>query len=373
MAKILDKLTLTVVPFRSLIKSVFIFKIRYTPRRLWNVTKVVVAMAVSRILHRPVVWGVPPILMLEPTNICNLKCPMCPAVVGKRVLKKGQLSLENFKRVLDELGDYIVQLQLWNQGEPFINRDFLDMIRYAKSKGVMTITSTNGHFIESDEKAEEIVRSGLDQLILSMDGTNQESYEKYRIGGNYQLVIENLGRLARAKQRLNSKRPLIELQFIVFKHNQDEIDAIIDLARDYRIDRLSFKTAMVYTPEQADAFLADNQRENLYTVEDGKVKRKQQVPNWCSRLWLNSTINWDGTVVPCCFDVDSDYVFGELFENGQEFKRIWKNKKYMSFRKAVLTNRKAIEMCNNCTEGMPEPYARIIELDDLLKRKTEMG
>ncbi len=369
MVKWLDKLTLTVVPLRSIIKSIFIFKIRYTPKRLWNLIRIIASMQATRLLRRPVVWGYPPILMIEPTNICNLKCPMCPAVVGKRVLKKGQLKLENFKKVLDEIGEYVIQLQLWNQGEPFLNKYFLEMIRYAKSKGVMTITSTNGHFIESDEKAEEIIRSGLDQLILSMDGTNQETYEKYRIGGDYQRVIDNLGRLARAKQRLKSKRPLIELQFIVFKHNQDEIDAIIELAKEYRIDRLSFKTAMVYTPDQAEMYLAVDQKEKLYAVEDGKVKRKQRVPNWCKRLWLNSTVNWDGTVVPCCFDVDSDYVFGELFTNGNSFKRIWKNKKYMAFRRAVLRNRQAIEMCNNCTEGMPEPYARIIELEDLLKKE----
>ena len=363
MRKLLDRLTLSVVPFRSAVKALFIFKIKYTPRRIWNVLKVVLSMYLSRLIRRPVVWGLPPLLMVEPTNICNLKCPMCPAVVGKRVLAKGQIELEHYKKLLDEVGPYIFQVQLWNQGEPFISKTFLDQVRYAKSKGIMTITSTNGHFIRNDEEARAIVESGLDQLIISMDGTNQESYEKYRIGGNYRQVIDGLANISRAKQELNSKTPLLELQFIIFKHNQDEIDTLVELARRYKVNRLSIKMAMVYTPDQAETYLDEEQKEQLYAIEGDKVKRKQKVPNFCKRLWLNSTVNWDGTVVPCCFDVDSDFVFANVFENGRSFRETWKNQKYMNFRRAVLRNRTAIDMCSNCTEGIPEPYAKIVEMD----------
>ncbi len=363
MRRLLDKLTLSVVPFRSAIKALFIFKIKYTPRRIWNVVKIVTSMYLSRLLRRPVVWGLPPLLMVEPTNICNLKCPMCPAVVGKRVLAKGQIELQQYKKLLDEVGPYIFQVQLWNQGEPFISKTFLDQVRYAKDKGLMTITSTNGHFIRNDEEACAVVRSGLDQLIISMDGTNQESYEKYRIGGNYQQVIDALGYISRAKDELNSKTPLLELQFIIFKHNQNEIDTLVALAKRNKVNRLSIKMAMVYTPDQAETYLDETQKEQLYAIDGDKVKRKQKVPNWCKRLWLNSTVNWDGTVVPCCFDVDSDFVFANVFEEGVSFRETWKNAQYMSFRRTVLKNRAAIDMCSNCTEGIPEPYAKIVEMD----------
>lgn len=365
MKNILDKLTLSVVPLKSAIKSLRIFEISYTPKRLWNLIKILSSMYLSRLLRKPVVWGLPPILMVEPTNICNLKCPMCPAIVGKRILSKGQLKLDDYKKLLDEIGQSIFQVQLWNQGEPFINKDFLEFVRYAKKFGIMTITSTNAHFVGSDEKAEEIIKSGLDQLIISMDGTNQETYEKYRVNGDYRLVIKNLGRLAIAKKKLNSKRPLIELQFIVFKHNQDEIDTIINLAKEFNLDRLSFKTAMIYSAEQAEEFLVEQQKNELYQFDNENVSRKPVVPNWCKRLWLNSTVNWDGTVVPCCFDADSDYIFANIFENNCSFKSTWKNILYQNFRRAVLKNRSAIEICRNCTEGMPEPYAKILELDDL--------
>jgi radical SAM protein with 4Fe4S-binding SPASM domain len=266
---------------------------------------------------------------------------------------------------MDDVGDYIYQVQFWNQGEPFINKYFLDFVKFAKSKGVMTQTSTNGHFIRTDEIAEEVINSGLDQIIFSMDGTNQETYEKYRVGGNYNLVIETLGRLSKAKEKLKSKTPLIELQFLVFKHNQDEIENIVEIAKRHKVNRLAFKTAQVYSTEQAEAFLPENQELSRYDISEDSVTLKAEIKNWCKRLWMNSTINWDGSVSPCCFDKDADYAFANIFKNSDTFKTTWPNEKYMQFRKAVMTNRKEIDMCSNCTEGMKEPYAKIIELNDL--------
>jgi len=216
MKKLSEYITMSVVPVRSAFQTFFIFRVRYTPRRIMNFILATVSMHLSRILRKPIVWGYPPILMVEPTNICNLKCPMCPSGNGDMKRAQGKMDLENFRKLMEDIGDYIYQVQFWNQGEPFINRVFLDFVKTAKEKGVMAMTSTNGHYIRTDETAEAIVRSGLDQIIFSMDGTNQETYEKYRVGGNYNLVLETLERLSRARHNLKSRTPLIELQFIVF-------------------------------------------------------------------------------------------------------------------------------------------------------------
>jgi radical SAM protein with 4Fe4S-binding SPASM domain len=198
-----------------------------------------------------------------------------------------------------------------------------------------------------------------------MDGTSKESYEKYRIGGNFELVLETLERIARAKRNLASKTPLVELQFIIFKHNQDEIDKIIELCKKFNLNRLSFKTAQVYSPEQAVQFLPENSDHMRYEVTGDQYRMKGQVKNWCKRLWLNSTINWDGSVAPCCFDKDADYSPGNVFTENKSFREIWHNRNYQSFRKTVMTNRASVDMCMNCTEGLPEPYTKIIEIDDL--------
>lgn len=367
--RFLDRLTLSVVPFKALLRSIAIFKVTHTPRRLWNLTKVLTSMNLSKILKRPIVWGIPPIVMVEPTNICNLKCPMCPSGNGDMARPRGRLDLENFKKLMNDIGPYVYQIQFWNQGEPFLNKQFLDMVAYAKRFGVMTQTSTNGHFIRSLNDARAIVQSGLDQIIFSLDGTNPETYAKYRVGGDFNLVMQALENLSQAKHQLKSKRPLIELQFLIFKHNLNELKHIVEIAQQNEVERISFKTAQIYSDEQGFEFLPENEQLNRYQFDGQHFSLKSDLPNWCKRLWLNTTINWDGSVSPCCFDKDSDYAMDFIFNHSTPFKRVFKNEKYMAFRRRVLTNRKAIEMCSNCTEGMEEPYARIVEMKDRVSIK----
>jgi radical SAM protein with 4Fe4S-binding SPASM domain len=290
---------------------------------------------------------------------------MCPSGNGDMKRDLGKLDYADYCKIIDEVGPFIIQIQLWNQGEPFINRSFLKFIEYANKKGIMTQTSTNGHYIRTDEQAEALINSGLDQLIFSMDGTNKQSYEKYRVGGNFDVVLETLERIARVKQKLNSKTPLVELQFIIFKHNQHEIEEIVTLSKKFNLNRLSFKTAQVYSREQALIYLPDNSEQMRYEIDGESYKLKGNIPNWCQRLWLNSTINWDGSVSPCCFDKDAEYAFGNLFHENSSFTTVWKNNKYHRFRKEVMRNRAANAMCTNCTEGLPEPYTNIIEINDL--------
>ena len=155
----------------------------FTWKKLWNFTKVMASMGVSWVVRRPVIWGRPFMMMVEPTNLCNLKCPLCPSGNGEMTRTRGKMGLEDFKKLIDESGDYLILLMLWNQGEPFINTDFVEMVRYAHGRGIPTLTSTNGHYVRNLDQARAIVDSGLDELILSMDGVDQETYERYRVGG----------------------------------------------------------------------------------------------------------------------------------------------------------------------------------------------
>jgi len=354
-----------VVPFKSLIRSLPIIQVDITFKRILNLVKIYSSMFLSRIIRRPIVWGYPPLLMVEPTNICNLKCPMCPSGNGSMQRAMGKLTIENFRKIIDDIGPYILQVQLWNQGEPFINKSFLDFVKYANKKGIMTQTSTNGHFIRSEGDAELLIKSGLDLLIFSMDGTNQETYEKYRVGGNYQLVMETLQRISKSKKRLRSKTPLIELQFLVFKHNQDEIDQLSALGKQLNINRISFKTAQIYSSEQGELYLPQDPSFNRYNYDGRDYVLKGEIKNWCKRLWLNPAVNWDGSVSPCCFDKDAEYAFGNIYENDTSFKNIWNHENFLLFRKRILTNRKSVDMCTNCSEGLPDAYTKIVEVSDL--------
>ena len=329
-------------------------------KRLWNAGKVMASMGISWATGRVVVWGRPFMMMVEPTNFCNLKCPLCPS-------GNGNMGIDDFKRLIDDAGDYLVLLMLWNQGEPFINKDLLEMIRYARSKRIPTMTSTNGHFIRTKEQARDVVRSGLSEMIVSLDGVDQETYEKYRVGGKLEKVITGTRLVAEAKRELRSKTPLINVQFIVFRHNEDDIAEAERLAKEVGADKFLIKTAQVYTDDDAATFLPV---EDLYRrYEDGEGGQRQvkgQPAKGCKVLWYSSMVNWNGDVAPCCFDKNVDFGMGEVFDEQDSrestFRKIWKGRAYMDFRKKILHDRGSVDMCRNCSEGYRGMFSLVKEL-----------
>jgi len=268
------------------------------------------------------------------------------------------MDLDNFKRLMDELGEYLFLLMLWNQGEPFLNPHFLEMIEYARSKKVPTITSTNGHFLNGLWQPGDIIRSGPDELIVSLDGASPETYNRYRRGGNFDLVVDNLRRLCGEKRRLGSRTPIVHLQFLIMRHNEHEIGQIRELARSIGVDKLSLKTVQVQSPEEAEIFLPREEKYSRYRFDRGSLKTKAELVNGCKHLWYSSVVNWDGSVVPCCFDKDGNYRLGNAFDS-EGLRGIWQSGEYTRFRDLILHHRSAIPMCRNCTEGLKGLYYSI--------------
>ncbi len=350
------------IPLKLLYQVAQTYQYKITTKRLLNLAKVGSSMAVSRLTRTPYVWGYPCLLMVEPTNICNLKCPMCPSGNGEMTRTRGKMNLANYRSVLDELGDYLALILFWNQGEPFINSAFPEMITYAKSKGIPTMTSTNGHYIRTDAEADAVIQSGLDEIIVSLDGANQAAYEQYRIGGSFPKVMKSLELLIERKKALNSPRPLITLQFIVFKHNQQQIDEVKAIGKRLNVDRISLKTAQIYTEVQAETFLPDDEQYRRYRKTDQGHEMKLKPQNWCKVIWHSAVLNWDGLVAPCCFDKNGEYAYGNAFKDGKNFRELWTGSEITAFRQQILTNRSAMPMCGNCFEGMTQSYAQYIEV-----------
>ena len=330
-------------------------------RRLFNFVSVILSMTVSWIIRRPIVWGQPFMLMVEPTNYCNLKCPLCPSGNGEMSRRRGNMSLGDYKAMVDELSPRSFMMMMWNQGEPYLNKCFNEMVRYAHNKGLFTFTSTNGHYIRKDSEAESIVKSGLDEIIVSLDGVDQETYQQYRVGGDINKVFDGVKRLVIAKQRLGAETPLINLQFIVMRHNQDDIDLAEQYARDLGVDKFLVKTAQVYSDADADKFLPSEDSYSRYEKTDDGLVVKGQPVRGCKVLWYSSMINWNGDVAPCCFDKDVDFKMGSAFEKGS-FKNIWRGRSYMDFRKKVLKDRSGVDMCRNCSEGYRGMFSHVKEL-----------
>ena len=192
--------------------SIHIFK-HVTLSRLWNFLLLKVSYILSRIVRKAIVWGKPYALSIEPTTACNLACPECPSGLKQFTRPTGRLDLETHKKMLQNAGRQVFYVNYYFQGEPFLHPDFLSLIIEAKKHKIYTATSTNAHFIDS-QKADEIVQSGLDRLIISIDGLTQETYENYRINGKLSKVIEATKQLVVSKQKLKTKTPHLIFQFL---------------------------------------------------------------------------------------------------------------------------------------------------------------
>ena len=259
------------------------------------------------------------------------------------------LDADFFKKIIGELKPTLVNLTFYFQGEPYLNPNFLDMVSHASKNGIFTITSTNAHYL-NDENARKTIESKLDKLIISVDGTSQETYEQYRIGGELSKVIEGTKNIIKWRKQLKSKRPLIVFQFLVVRHNEHQITDVYKLAKELGVDDVKLKTAQVYDFENGNNLIPKNETYSRYKkTSAGKWQIKNKLLNQCWRMWSGCVITWDGLIVPCCFDKDAKHQLGDLKK--ESFKKIWLSDKYNNFRKSILKSRKEIDICTNCTEG----------------------
>ena len=252
-----------------------------------------------------------------------------------------------FKKIIDEIKDHAFMVVLWNQGEPFLNKDFLKMIKYASENGLFTLTSSNLNIMPN---AEDLINSGLDSLIVSLDGTIQDTYNKYRINGELAKVIENTKKIVKARKILKKKNPLIRWQFLVMKHNEHEIDKIKQLAKELEVDSLELKTVQIYSKDDIQNFLPQNPKYRRYKIKNEDFELKFGIKNRCRRIWTNAVINWDGEVAICCFDKDIEHRIGNIKDS--TLSEIWKNEKIRKIRNQILTDRKSIPICRNCGESV---------------------
>lgn len=318
-------------------------------KRLWNAAKVWSSYYYSRMSGKPIHWGLPVSISIEPTTSCNLRCPECPSGLRSFTRDTGMLEKSVFQNVIDELSPYTWYLVLYFQGEPYLHKQFLELVSYAHKKRMYTATSTNAHYLD-DVNARKTVESGLDRIIISVDGTTQETYEAYRIGGKLDKVLEGTRNLVRWKRELKSSTPHIIFQFLVVKPNQHQIEDLYSLANEIGVDEVGLKTAQIYDYQNGSPLLTDLDQYSRYKKQaDGTYTIKNRLLNHCWKMWHSSVITWDGKVVPCGFDKDAHHPMGSTKE--KKFKEIWSGEAYRNFRASLMQSRSKNEMCRNCTEG----------------------
>lgn len=320
-----------------------------SPQRVLNAARIWSSYQQSRLTGKPEISGLPISISFEPTTSCNLRCPECPSGLRSFTRPTGMLQQQLFENVMDQLASKLSYLIFYFQGEPYLNPQFLEMVKYAGSKGIYTATSTNAHYF-TDQTAKATIESGLDRLIISIDGTSQGTYESYRVGGSLDKVIAGTKKILEWKKTLHSKTPHTVFQFLVVKPNEHEIPEVYKLARELGVDEVVLKTAQIYNFENGSDLIPVQDKYSRYKKNEvGTYAIKNNFDNHCWKMWHSCVITWDGKVVPCCFDKDAHFVLGDLTKNS--FEEIWFGKQYNQFRSSLLKSRKEIEICKNCTEG----------------------
>ncbi len=304
-----------------------------------------------------------PLITIEPTNFCNLKCPLCPTNnLPKR--KKGFMTLENFKTIIDEIKSIKSYIMMDFAGEPTLNKDLLKMIRYAADNGLKTQISTNATLLHK-LGYENIIESGLTHLVLAVDGITRETEEKYRVGANFNQVMENMRGVVDARKKLKSKTPEIDWQFVVMEHNQHEIPEVVNTAKEIGIDVVGFKSLSILCGyEFSKEEFEEIQKKTGIRLpsEEFRRKRAEKPLLICPWIW-QSVIYWNGDVAVCCHDFNGEIIIGNVFRDGG-FKKVWKSKKYGGIRKQILKGE--LKICKNCEMfGKSDNLGRTIDLRKL--------
>ncbi|TAF23066.1 MAG: radical SAM protein [Runella slithyformis] len=322
---------------------------KLTPKRTINALKVLGSYYESKLTGKANQRGLPISISFEPTTSCNLRCPECPSGLRSFTRPTGMLQDQLFKKTIDELSDSLLYLIFYFQGEPYLNPQFLDLVKYAAQKKIYTATSTNAHYL-TDTNARRTVESGLDRLIISIDGTTQEVYEQYRVGGKLEKVIEGTKNILKWKHELKSKTPHVVFQFLVVRPNEHQIEDVKRLAAELGVDEVGLKTAQIYDYKHGDPLIPTIDKYARYAQQpDGTYQIKNTLDGHCWKMWHSCVITWDGKVVPCCFDKDAHYRLGDVSQTS--FKNLWQSESYRNFRQSLIRSRSEIEMCKNCTEG----------------------
>ncbi len=314
----------------------------------------ILAGAVSRALS-PAIDSIPLQLAVEPTNACNLRCPLCPtSQVMTR--KKGFMKHEDFRLIVDDVAGLTRGITLSFAGEPLLCPDVFKMVHYAESRGISVYVDTNG----TVDRTGEIIDSGLSVIDISLDGASRESYEQYRIGASFEKVTENIRKLSRARRDAGAEEPEIIIQFVVFKHTEHEVEAVEKLSRELGADTLILKTAALNTSalgldqqETADRYLPRDSRYGRFASQDSAASANAyRMCEWA----FSGVILYNGDVTSCCYDHDAVQRVGNVFTDGG-FRQVWESPRYRAMRRDIL--RRRLPLCRTCSFAGDMTIARI--------------
>ncbi len=289
--------------------------------------------------------GQPYAISIETVNGCNLSCPGCETGLGMIDRKKGLMPTEFFTLILSKIPSTVFHVNLHFQGEPLMHPEIADFVKQAREKKMVVSFSTNTLLLDG-EISEKLIHAGLSHIIISLDGHNNESYSFYRNNGDYDTVIANLHTLSAKKKENKSRCPIIEVQTVVLKSNEKQLPEIKKVAFQSGANFHSVKTA--YVPDRnaiPDFFPVSSEYQRYNTTKDGKLVPKRKTPEYCYRIRSSLVVLSDLNVVPCCFDKNGKWNFGNI--QTESFSAILNGKKRHTLCSNIAKGN-APEMCSNC-------------------------
>jgi radical SAM protein with 4Fe4S-binding SPASM domain len=291
--------------------------------------------------------GFPYMLQIEPTNLCNLKCPLCPAGTNQLERERRHMPLNEFRSIVDDMEDYLLFLVLWEWGEPFMHPELPEMIRYAADRDIKTLTSTNAHFLHDENYLERILTSGLSSLIVAIDSLEQDKYEIYRTQGKLSKAVEGLKNLVEMKKKLNSET-VINLRMVIMKQNEHELPKMREFAREIGVDVFSVKSLNPSCGLDAEdsELVPANKKYRRYEYHEGTFDRVR-VDTHCRKMWFMCNISANGEVIPCGYDFTSELKVGNI--NEAPLSQIWNSEEAVSLRKRLYFEKETLPKCRECT------------------------
>lgn len=311
-------------------------------------------------------WFNPPFpveCVIDTGNICNLACPFCPTGINQPGMKKGIMSIQTFKKVIDKVRNKIFCYEMMNWGEPFLNPNLIDMLSYLAKYGLRSKVDSNFCAFEfSDDFCEDIIKSGNWMISASIDGASEKTCSLYRKNGNFELAMGNLERLCQARDRLKSKTPIIHWQFLVHKNNEHEIEAAKIIAKKLQISLTFMPMDIWYETDGLEKSL-------LHKLAEGGQYRREEwsydffkndaignkyfkpapellkfnprfptlpegLPPVCFQPFARIVVNWDGQVLPCMHCYGDHFLIGDLTTDS--LKNVWYNHEYRNCRNYLL-------------------------------------
>lgn len=291
----------------------------------------------------------PPQVIIDLTNTCNLQCPVCPTGMKLANRRKGIMSLRSFSDLISQLKNRVLAVHLYNWGEPLRLPDFARYCAVAKAAGLVVSASSNLNVTIDSVKADELVSSGLDRLLVSFDGIQEGTYSLYRKGGCFETVIDNLAKLVEAKSKSGRCRPVIELIFVKHRRNAEEVKYLANLCLKMKID--SYRVVDMLLPlgygsdiEMARQWIEDHRLNESGIGLDIPVGQRGRR---CFHLWKSPVVNWDMTISPCCFVYDVGDDFSDLGRD--RFPEAWNSESFIKARKMfVRKSDEPIAPCCKC-------------------------